>query len=50
MSSARLDASLIDCSPVNSGVRFLLNALAQTIESVILNFTEEEDFLNFNDA
>ena len=32
--------------PVNSGVRFLLNALAQNIKSAILNFDEGEGFLN----
>jgi len=30
---------------VNSGVRFLLNAVAQNIESAVLNFTVAEDVL-----
>jgi hypothetical protein len=50
MSFARWDASLNSSRPVNSGVRFLLNAVAQNIESAILNFTEAEDFLNAHAA
>jgi len=45
-----LDACFVVSRPVNSGVRFLLNALAQNNESLSLNFTDAEDFLNAHAA
>jgi len=33
---------------LNSSVRFLLNSLAQSIESIILSCNETEDYLNAN--
>ena len=38
------------CRPVNSSVRFLLNAVAQRIESGILNLNEPADALNAHAA
>jgi hypothetical protein len=41
-----LDACFIVCRRVNSGVRFLLNAVIQNTESANLNDYQAEDFLN----
>jgi hypothetical protein len=41
---------MLNARSVNSGVRFLLNAVAQNIESAVLNFDEAEDFWNANAA
>jgi hypothetical protein len=46
LSCARLGFIVGSSRPVNSGVRFLLNALTQESESVNLSFTEAADFLN----
>jgi len=50
LSIVTLDAWFIVCRPVNRGVRFLLNGLAQNIESVILNYNEAEDCLNAHET
>jgi hypothetical protein len=41
-----LSLAQLNARPVNSGVRFLLNDEAQTIESADLNFTQAADLLN----
>ena len=43
MSSDRLGAWFVDCRRVNSGVRFLLNAVTQESESVILHVIEAQE-------
>jgi hypothetical protein len=50
LSSDNLNACFIASRRVNSSVRFLLNSLAQTIESAILNFVEAEDCLRVDES